>query len=154
MTVGRRMNARIQPCNDDHFWFRIDIRSDQECWEWTGARSSNGYGNANMQVAHRVAYEKARGQIPPGLVVMHSCDNPPCCNPNHLSLGTTQENAIDMADKGRNSKSGVKFSPAEVREMRRLIAEGGMLKKDIAAAYQITKGSLWRIERGMRYARV
>lgn len=52
---------------------------------------------------HRVAYEQAHGQIPPGMVVMHSCDNPPCVNPDHLIIGTQSENVRDMYHKGRDA---------------------------------------------------
>lgn len=78
------------------------------CWEWPGRRDSDGYGTLNRVVdgvryqrAHRLAYRYAYGPIPDGLVVMHKCDNPPCCNPAHLRLGTAAENNADMLRKGR-----------------------------------------------------
>jgi len=81
----------------------------QRCWEWQGSRSSGRYGSFGMTVdgefvsykAHRAAYELARGPIPDGLHVLHKCDNPACCNPDHLFLGTHQDNMMDMKEKGR-----------------------------------------------------
>lgn len=79
--------------------------SDSGCWEWSGNLGRDGYGKvtrANKTVrAHRLAYETWVGPIPEGHVVIHSCDNPPCINPEHLRPGTHQENTHDMLAKGR-----------------------------------------------------
>ena len=76
------------------------------CVNWTGALMSTGYGQFSFRgrkyLAHRVAYEFAKGQIPDGLVVMHACDNPRCCNPEHLSVGTDQDNRNDCVAKARH----------------------------------------------------
>jgi hypothetical protein len=76
------------------------------CWIWNGRRDRDGYGLMDdlrgVPVAvHRVAYGKWVGSIPDGLVVMHSCDNPPCINPEHLGFGTQVDNLQDMWRKGR-----------------------------------------------------
>jgi hypothetical protein len=82
------------------------------CWIWTGSHASNGYGRVLLckggVSAHRVSYELNVGPIPPGLRVLHKCDTRSCVNPDHLFLGTTQDNATDMArkDRGRRSKKG------------------------------------------------
>lgn len=88
------------------FWDRLDRSGGPgACWLWTGARSSSGYGTLKVGgrtvLAHRRAYELARGSIAPGLVVMHACDQRPCCNPAHLSLGSHRDNARDRSRKGR-----------------------------------------------------
>lgn len=80
------------------------------CWEWNGARSDKGYGSfragSKTYLAHRISYELHTGDFLVsdkihGDVVMHSCDNPPCVNPAHLSKGTQQDNISDMISKDR-----------------------------------------------------
>lgn len=87
------------------FWNRVAIGELSECWLWIGDVSEAGYGvfsvNHTGTGAHRVAYEYANGIIPDGMNVCHRCDVPPCVNPNHLFLGTHQDNMDDKVSKGR-----------------------------------------------------
>lgn len=87
------------------FWFKVDIQDGGRCWEWLGHRNRWGYGafwlNGKHLRAHRFVYELIHGPIPDGLVVMHSCDNPACVRPDHLSLGTHRDNWLDSKKKGR-----------------------------------------------------
>lgn len=75
-----------------------------ECYEWPFFRQPEGYGKIGHKIAHRMSYEMHIGPIPKGLLVMHSCDNPPCCNPHHLQAGTHKDNVQDMIKKGRRAK--------------------------------------------------
>jgi hypothetical protein len=86
---------------EEEFWEWVDIRGDDDCWEWKRSRFPDGYGQVNHTVAHRIAWEMTNGPIPEGLWVLHKCDNPPCCNPNHLFLGTVKDNVHDAMRKGR-----------------------------------------------------
>lgn len=75
------------------------------CLVWSGNLNGHGYGfckiDRKVWLAHRYSYQINKGEIPDGLCVMHSCDNPACINPDHLSLGTHQDNMLDMMRKGR-----------------------------------------------------
>lgn len=86
------------------FWNRTVV-TETGCWEWQGTRNEHGYGgvsvNGRWRKAHQVSWELTHGPIPHGMELLHSCDNPPCVNPDHLSLGTHRDNMHDMSVKGR-----------------------------------------------------
>jgi hypothetical protein len=107
----------------DRFAAKVDVRGPDECWEWTGYRCPRGYGTlwvaGKNKKAHRVALEIALGRpIAPALGALHTCDNPPCCNPAHLYEGTAQDNSDDAAVRGRR---GRRLRPEQKLPMRRRI---------------------------------
>lgn len=83
------------------FWSRVDV-SISGCWNWTGPIATDGYGKCRQTHAHRIAYILTYGPLKKGQNVLHSCDNPRCCNPDHLRIGTHTENAADMILRKRN----------------------------------------------------
>jgi hypothetical protein len=98
----------------DRFWAKVAQKGEAECWEWTGCNINGGYGRFGvagaMQLAHRVSWFIAHGPIPysegyHGTCVLHRCDNTSCVNPDHLFLGTNQDNVDDMVAKGRDNKA-------------------------------------------------
>lgn len=110
----------------ERFWEKVDVGSPSECWEWTAAKDDCGYGSIGQTQtrkiirSHRVSYELNRGAIPEGQEVRHTCHNPGCVNPNHLIVGTHQENMIDMAKANRAGSSKLSFKQvAAIREMRK-----------------------------------
>lgn len=98
----------------ERFWALVDRGLVDNCWNWRGALSTAGYGRFKLRgklyLPHRVAYRIACGEIVDGpehhgAVIMHRCDNPRCCNPAHLALGTQLNNVVDMDAKGRGNRS-------------------------------------------------
>lgn len=86
----------------------VDIDLKTRCWNWTGYKTELGYGrlrlNNKKTLAHRASYEIFVGKIPDKKLVCHKCDNPSCLNPDHLFLGTNNDNVQDRVKKGRTSK--------------------------------------------------
>lgn len=94
------------------------------CWEWQGARHKHGYGEIRDGAigvrASRKAYELWKGPIPAGIRVCHQCDNPPCCNPEHLFLGTQKQNMEDASRKGRIARKLTLGQVVAIRHDQRL----------------------------------
>jgi hypothetical protein len=130
---------------EQRFWAKVDRAGD--CWLWTASRRGDGYGafqvESQRQIsAHRYSYLLNHGPIPEGMVVMHSCDQPLCVNPDHLSLGTNLANQRDAARKGRKrpgiKNHNAKLSEEQVLELRARYEAGGISQKDLAAEYGIS----------------
>lgn len=118
------------------------------CWLWMGSTVRGGYGRLNDGRSgvntHRLSFELCVGAIPDGLDVLHKCDNPPCCNPEHLFPGTDQDNANDKVEKGRSpnqkgaANGNARLSPEDVLLIRRLLSEGQPAYTDLAKRFDVT----------------
>lgn len=92
----------------DRLWEKVDKSGGPDaCWLWTARRGPDGYGQIKVdgqgRQAHRVVMELTLGEaVPKHLYVCHRCDNPPCCNPAHLFVGTPSDNQRDSVAKGRH----------------------------------------------------
>jgi hypothetical protein len=137
----------------DLFWEKCVLNHATGCWEWTGTRSPKGYGvmtwitnGRRLYGAHRVAYALFRGDIG-DLHVMHACDNPSCCNPNHLSIGTHADNTADKVNKGRQVKgedSGrSKLTEIEVQQIRLRVKS--QTQRYVAEAYGVARSVISKI---------
>jgi hypothetical protein len=137
------------------FWQKVDRSGgDNACWLWTGSTFRNKYGRlrwcGHIRKAHRVSYLIAHGELPDDLCVLHSCDNPQCVNPAHLSLGTPLDNASDRVAKGRSGKTyGPRYdlrrlSEAQYAEIRRRYNEGGVSQQALAAEFGVGQMTISR----------
>jgi hypothetical protein len=145
----RTSHARTQWCSRDcvnadrarlaaenleaHFWARVNKTDD--CWLWMGSRNALRYGygvyGKGGKYAHRLSWEIHHGRpIPPGMNILHRCDNPPCVNPDHLFLGTQADNVVDMVRKGRARPWGARLDGGKRKGTSRkgLIPAGKPLK--------------------------
>lgn len=143
------------------FWEKVDQRGPDECWPWTGAIYAHHYGaiywGRRMTYAHRVAYHLATGQDPAGKVVRHRCDNPPCCNPAHLEIGTHADNSRDRVERGRQSRGtrrpDAKLTEEDVLEIRRRVAAGAS-QAAVARDYGVGQPTVSKIIRRTRWKHV
>jgi len=148
----------------ERFWMKVDKQSSNifyngtRCWEWTARLSERGgYGEIKWGTktgkAHRIAYELVFGEVPESLFVCHGCDNPSCCNPDHLFAGTHQDNMDDMNRKGRGvnfvargeNHVESKLTDLQVSEIRRRYGSGKENQSQLAKAFGVSQGLIWRI---------
>jgi hypothetical protein len=142
------------------FWSKVDPAPSSCCWEWTANTDPDGYGrfklNTKQLGAHRVAYTLTKGEIPDGLMVRHTCDNPACCNPDHLILGTHADNMTDMAERNRcNPPKGEQHynSKLTVKQVME-IYNSPLPQNEIAELYNISKTIVSRIKHKKRWKHI
>jgi hypothetical protein len=122
-----------------------------DCWLWIGA-FRNDYGairvNGNVEYAHRASWCIYRGEIPEGMILMHSCDNTACVNPDHLSLGIHKENTADAINKGRlipfRPRRSTPLSVDEISALKRDYF-GGVSASECCRKYVIAPKTLQRL---------
>ena len=140
----------------NYFWHWVDIKNIDECWDWKGnINPITGYGTASKDhqtvYAHRFAWENTMYKIPEEMNVCHSCDNPACCNPDHLFLGTQQDNVTDRDEKGRHQ------APLNDEEYARDVMtqyKNGRAIDSIAKYHSVTRQSVYNIVKGRTYKHV
>jgi len=107
-----------RPSIEERLWSRVKEPAPTGCREWAGTTDKDGYGliwaDGKYVGTHRVAWTLVNGPIPPGIHVLHHCDNPPCCEAegtDHLFLGTHSDNMADKSSKGRHAEQRVTHCP-------------------------------------------
>jgi HNH endonuclease len=169
-SVGRRKRHSVACTRKLTNAERLDryVITASGCWEWKGARNSFGYGTVGIRdrilglhqswLAHRLSYATFIGAIPPGLNVLHRCDNPPCINPLHLFLGTDADNHADMIRKGRQRNvrgEGVINSKMTDEKVRRIRSLFPVLNDcEIARVFQVSSNLIWGIRHGRSWRHV
>lgn len=173
--IWKTMNTLPQ-LDPEAFWVRVIPEPNCGCWLWTGAVTPSGYGKLKIGgrkgkfwVASRVAWSLHFGPIPSGLFVCHRCDNPPCCNPDHLFLGSHKENMQDCSKKRRCSshrnpvaarafmrnatqvRSGSLHPRSRLTEdMCEKIREMQGSQVALAAMFGVSPSTIWSIRSGKR----
>ena len=124
----------------EKFWSRVGVKEPDACWPWLRGLFSTGYGGVWYKgknwYTHRVAWELTNGPIPEGLCCLHSCGNPPCCNPAHLRLGTSTDNMRDCVKEGHGG--GPMLTWEEVRELRARYKAKWGAQTALAARYGVS----------------
>lgn len=122
------------------------------CWLWSRAKNSEGYGNkwyeGKCEKAHRLAYRVFVGEIPKGKHVLHSCDVPSCCNPEHLRTGTHSENMQDIATRER-AVSVLNWD--KVAEIRASYSKGKVTHAELSLKYGVGRQTITRILNNQRW---
>jgi hypothetical protein len=157
-TCAAKKRARLKggmAVRPDLFWAKVRIGAPDECWLWMGAKNKWGYGRLHQPgsktdiLAHRLALKLSGRAVPSDLNVLHSCDNPPCCNPHHLRVGTQKENGQDRALRKPWSwrmttgehNGRCKLTPDQVIEIRRQVA-AGIPQPEIAELFGVSRESV------------
>ena len=148
------------------FWNKVEKSSG--CWEWRSSKNIWGYGlfwlDGRYAVATHVSLWLDGQEVPVGMQACHHCDNPGCVRPNHLFVGTPQENRRDSMSKGRAHRGtpprfvgedhpGAKLNESQVVEIKKLL-EQGLTCSAIAQRYPVSKDTIWAIKRGRLWKEV
>lgn len=159
-----------KPANTpDVLWSKVDKRGEDECWNWMGYKNEDGYGRVQIKewayFAHRVIFDL----VNPGIIklnapksydetgfLLHTCDNPSCCNPKHLWVGTHAQNMADKVAKNRQKKFPTDTGPRckltmqQAREARKLRKEG-IPTRELARRFGVSLPSMKTLIRGDSY---
>ena len=150
----------------ERFAEKYEVVPFSGCWIWNGATGGKGYGYITYEQgsqggigAHRVSWMLHRGVIPKGMYVCHKCDVPACVNPDHLFLGTNQDNVADCIAKGRKKYGKVRFgeaiTSAKLTESAVIdIRKKRMVQKEYAKLYGVSQGSIRNVQRGRTWKHV
>lgn len=142
---------------EDRLWEKIIKGDPDECWPFLSAGKPSPYGRILQSgskpprylLSHRVVWELTNGPIPKGMFVCHKCDNPCCCNPNHLFLGLPKENSADMARKGRAPRGAsnhkTKLTEDQVRQIKVLLRATNWTTGEIGKMFGVTAGAIQSI---------
>ncbi len=156
----------------ERFWAKVNKQSDRfgidglyptECWEWIGAKMTQGYGhmrvNGKNRPSHRILFELEGIVLTSKDCILHKCDNRCCVNPDHLIIGTQRENALDMAQKGRArgpvgiNNANSKLTEENVRVIRNDIALG-CTYQELASRFHVSRPTISYLAQGKTWKHV
>lgn len=143
----------------ERFWSRVDqSHGANACWPWMRRRNDKGYGQFDVlrrpQFTHRISFVLTHGHYPENLV-LHTCDNPPCCNPAHLYDGTQKQNVADRENRHRRDVRGevhpnAKLTDLQADTIRALYATGRYKQDDLARQFKVHRGTISSVVTGRR----
>lgn len=132
----------------NRFWSKVNKGDEDQCWVWNAGCNPKGYGNfwvnGKTVTASCYAYTLTYGTITPHMNVLHSCDNPPCCNPKHLFLGTHKDNAVDREHKHRCNRdkgddhTNAKLTWHDIDIIRNKHAFGELSQTELARTFNVS----------------
>lgn len=138
-----------------NFWAKVKVGKPDECWEWQANKQRYGRLRLNDKnpLAHRVSWLIHFGEIPQGMCVLHKCDNPPCVNPNHLWLGTQDDNMKDMANKGKRKgiPTHIKLSKKDREQIKILYWINSLTQEKIAKLFGVSNGTIAHLLSGISW---
>lgn len=161
--------ARYQNDPGARIWPRL-IATESGCMEWQGSRNEHGYGQLRVDgrliKAHRFAWELINGPIPAGADLLHSCDNPPCCNPDHLAPGDASTNGRDMSTRGRHGAwakpervargirhGAAKLTDVDVRSIRAAVVAGESISS-LARRFAVSRQTIRGVRDGKNWRHI
>jgi hypothetical protein len=163
--MKKELPARSPRNNDpESFWNRVDVKGPDDCWIWKGKPNTTKWQYGRMrwkgkrELSNRIAFEIRNGAFPKNLA-LHTCDNPRCCNPNHIYDGTYQQNNKDAVARRRNKYPSVsqwtKLTEKEVREIRATLpSRTRQTSAALAAKYNVSQGTITHIFSGRSRASI
>lgn len=169
MTVDTRPMPEFTSTDINRFWSKVLFTANAEkCWEWNCSKRKGGYGYFTITllkkqvklVSTRVSYFLTCKIDPVGFAILHKCDNPMCCNPEHLFIGTNKDNTQDMISKGRKADtSGVnngtsKLDEFQVIEIRNLYNTKQFLQNELANKFNVSVSTIQRVVTNMSWKTV
>ena len=138
---------------------KVDKNESTGCWEWTAGKSKGKYGSVycdgKFYKAHRVMYELMVAKIPVGMLCLHNCNNPGCINPDHLYIGTHEDNMLDVVISGSQIQSTAKvriLNADKVREIRSL--RWTMSQQAIGKMFGVSQSTISQIFRGVSWGHI
>lgn len=138
------------------FWLKVN-KSDG-CWIWQGVTNEHGYGQINFRYyknkAHRVSWIIHHGEEPGALDVLHKCDNPACVRPDHLFIGTAQDNVDDMRRKRRHLRGERCWKAALTEDDVRAIRASSERNCDLATRYGVARSAITLVRKRLTWQHV
>jgi hypothetical protein len=147
----------------DRFQRHCGAQTENGCIPWTSQQNKRGYGvfrlggrDSKRTSAHRVSWVIKNGDLEPGIMVLHRCDNPSCVNPNHLFIGSAKQNTEDMVAKDRHPwRDGTPWQKLDAQSVERIreLRAAGHTQQNVADLLGVSRPLISMIEHGkLQYA--